>query len=161
MREDVAKLTGMEVDEEGRVKMLGYDKYVQIKLVREGFHRWLEAPDEVAHLRNYHRHLFHIRIQISLDSDREIEYYLFQKKVEEIIKFYISRQPDFTNEFDWEEFYELTGQGIDEDVLVINSCENFAEHLVYQLESEYGANRSMSCLVSEDDENGSIVSNFN
>ena len=123
-------LSGLEVDEHGRLHMYGYQKYIQVKLEVPGYHRWLGAPEEIAFLRFYHRHVFTIRVQIEIDSDRQLEYFLVQNKLKELVNDYIARQVDLTKDYDPEDFYELTGQGTgmeEQDVLVINSCEDFAE----------------------------------
>lgn len=163
MEFEAEKMSGVQIDEHGRLKMYGYSRTIQVKIAVPGFHRWKEAPEEVAYLRNYHRHLFNIRVQIDIDDDRELEYFMVQDKLNKMIKDYIVRQEDLTKDYDVDDFLEKTGQvsGEDENVLVINSCEDFAEWLVYKLEKEYGEDRSISCMVSEDDENGSIVANFN
>lgn len=43
-----------------------------------GIHRYPDAPEEVAYLRNDHRHLFHFKVGITVfHDDREIEFHMF------------------------------------------------------------------------------------
>ncbi len=52
----------------------------------EGFHRWPDAPDEVAFLRHLHRHLFQVKAWKTVNhDDREIEFILFKRQVDRII----------------------------------------------------------------------------
>jgi hypothetical protein len=40
----------------------------------EGFHNWPEAPDNLAFLRDRHRHVFHVGVQVRVNhSDRDVE----------------------------------------------------------------------------------------
>ena len=62
--------------------------YIWITTSMEGFHAYPDAPDEVAFLRNRHRHLFHFRVYIEVfHDDREIEFFMFKRDVEKMIKF--------------------------------------------------------------------------
>lgn len=136
----------------------GYPASVVAQISVPGFHRWLNAPEKVKFLRNYHRHLFSIEALIYIEKDRQVEFFMLQKKLRALIDSYIEDQDSQTKDFDWNEFQELTG--INEDVLVINSCEDFATWLVAQLERDYGTECSIMVSVSEDNENKAIVSNF-
>lgn len=47
-----------------------------------GIHRYPDAPDEVAYLRNEHRHVFHFRVEVNVyHDDREIEFHMFLNEV--------------------------------------------------------------------------------
>lgn len=47
-----------------------------------GFHRWKDAPDEVAFLRALHRHIFVIECRFSVsDTDREIEIFMMEREI--------------------------------------------------------------------------------
>lgn len=53
----------------------------------EGFHRWPDAPDEVAFLRDIHRHIFHVTAYAPVTHEnRDIEFILFKRKLEAFIK---------------------------------------------------------------------------
>ena len=48
-----------------------------------GFHSWIDAPEEVAFLRNVHRHLFHIRVgYVVTHRDRQLEFFMEKDKLE-------------------------------------------------------------------------------
>lgn len=52
-----------------------------------GFHRWKDAPDAVAFLREYHRHKFGVVVFIRTDhSDRQLEFFIVKKKVDEYVQ---------------------------------------------------------------------------
>ena len=52
----------------------------------EGFHRWQMAPENVAFLRDVHRHLFHVRLSVPVqDLDREVEFFTLKAMVDKYI----------------------------------------------------------------------------
>ena len=54
-----------------------------VKFTREGIHCFPGAQNDVAFLRNPHRHLFHFRIDVEVfHDDREIEFIQFKRKAE-------------------------------------------------------------------------------
>lgn len=94
----------------------------------EGFHRWKDAPDKVGFLRDWHRHIFHVKLhKIVSHGNRDIEFIQFKREVEEYLKSYTG----------WEERFEL-------------SCEMLAEVLLNKFDC-------VMADVSEDGENGGIV----
>lgn len=98
----------------------------------EGFHSWAKAPEEVAFLRNRHRHLFHFHIQTSVShDDREIEFLLFRQAVKKLVE---------------DRFCDRVG-----------SCEQVGKWIIYQLIERYGKERIYIVTVSEDGENGAKV----
>lgn len=98
----------------------------------EGCHRWAHAPKEVEYLRNYHRHMFHVRLDVYVEhNNRAIEFITLKKLLERVLANY-SAQP-----------FELSCEQI--AVEVINY---FAEMMGMQVHS---------CEVSEDGENGAVV----
>ena len=130
-----------------------------VKLQREGFHRWLDAPHEVKYLRNYHRHVYHIKAELGVGESRELEYFMVQYEINRILDHYIKEQEFLTPDYMEEEFNIITGQDPD-STLVIGSCEQFANWLVKQLELKYGRDRYIKVSVSEDGENGSSAENY-
>lgn len=65
------------------------NKFVWIKTQFEGFHRWKDAPDDVAFLRDFHRHVFHVKIGVEVGGDnREVEFFQFKRKVEHYLDKY-------------------------------------------------------------------------
>lgn len=52
-----------------------------------GFHRYRDAPDEVAFLRDYHRHVFHVRLGVQVTGlNREVEFFTLKKKVDDFLE---------------------------------------------------------------------------
>lgn len=48
-----------------------------------GFHRWKDAPDSVAYLRDYHRHVFHVKAWKTVTGpDREVEFHSLKTKID-------------------------------------------------------------------------------
>lgn len=92
-----------------------------------GFHRWEHAPDNVSFLRDFHRHVFHVKLAVRVTHhNRDVEFFTLKDKVEHFIK------------------YEYHGK------FFPYSCEQIAE----QLFNEFGAEW---VEVSEDGENGARV----
>lgn len=56
---------------------------VWVRSTFEAFHRWVDAPADVAFLRNYHRHLFHIKVGMEVTHlNRSIEFFQFKRKLD-------------------------------------------------------------------------------
>lgn len=102
--------------------------YVAFRL--EGTHRWDDAPDEVAFLRNDHRHMFHFKASVGVKhDDRDIEFFMLQRELTKFMK-------DKTN---------------------YKSCEMMARELGTYIANKYPG-RYVEVEVSEDGENGAICS---
>ena len=102
----------------------------------EGLHRWKDAPEEVGFLREYHRHVFHVRFEVDVtEEDRELEFILLKRELTTLV----------TTLF--------TGAKLDD------SCESMARKIVDFMTREYAccAGRAAQCEVSEDGENGAVV----
>lgn len=110
--------------------------FIEVKNQFIDFHRWENALEEVAFLRNLHRHVFYVTTTISVkEDDREIEFFVLQKKVQEIIKDILIPMPE------------------------TKSCEQMAKTLIRHLDAKY-PNRMITVKVSEDNENSAIVNNI-
>lgn len=92
-----------------------------------GFHRWKDAPDEVAFLREWHRHIFHVRLAVEVGhNNREVEFFLLKRQLGKFL------QGSFNNkQFEY-------------------SCEQIAEMICDSF-------NAYSVEVSEDGENGATV----
>lgn len=102
-----------------------------------GFHKWMNAPDEVAYLRDRHRHVFGVRVGVDVDAggDRVLEFHMIKASVERIIRERVTCLHD------------------------VGSCEMICKEITSGLIDEYG-NRTYVVEVDEDGECGSIfVSN--
>lgn len=107
--------------------------FIEVRFQFEGHHHWLNAPNEVAFLRSYHRHMFHGRARIEVShGDRDLEFILVKRDLEKHI------QDDF-------------GPDLGEQ-----SCEQIADRLCLYLMSKYGVH-NLEVEISEDGENGSVV----
>ncbi len=101
----------------------------------EGQHCWPECPfEEVKYLRDPHRHLFHIKaIKKVTHDDRDIEFIMLKHKIENY--FYEYYFDESLSMFDFKNM----------------SCEMIAKELITKFDL-------LRCEVSEDGENGAIVS---
>ena len=109
--------------------------FIKVKSQFVGFHRYVNAPDEVAFLRNPHRHIFHVTARIEVfHDDRELEFFLVKKEIGKFIDGYT-----FANKQN------------------LGSCEMMAQSFVRQIRSLYGLNREICVEVSEDGENSAEV----
>ena len=108
-------------------------RYIYITTQFEGFHRYENAPEEVSFLRNYHRHLFKIRLQIEVEhNERDIEFIMCKHEIDNYInKWFKNKDMNL-------------------------SCETIAEQLIIYTKKLYG-DRKVICEVSEDGENGAIL----
>lgn len=108
------------------------DRDITIKGEYEGFHKYEDAPDEVAFLRHLHRHIFKWRAVIGVTHDnRELEFFMVKRVIEtEILPF----------------------QG------TLGSCEMQAEFILQGLVNKYGPDRFYLVSVSEDGENEGTIS---
>jgi len=97
----------------------------------EAYHKWDEAPDEVAFLRNLHRHIFKVKVYIEVTDDREIEFIMLKWLVRKFVR----------------ENFEMK---------VVESCEWIGRQLKEWLSAVF-PNRKIEVDVSEDGENGVIV----
>jgi hypothetical protein len=52
--------------------LIGVDVFATFEV--EGFHYWPDAPDELMYLRDVHRHMFHVSVNVAVKhNNREIE----------------------------------------------------------------------------------------
>lgn len=105
-------------------------KWVKIKTNFIGFHKYEDAPEEVAFLRYLHRHKFYVEALIQVfHDDRELEFFIVQNNLDrDIIPFVTQKFP-------------------------LGSCEMISEDIMWGLVNSYGDHRNYYVEVSEDDEN--------
>lgn len=98
------------------------------------FHRWVDAPPEVSFLREYHRHLFHVRLSLRVaHKNRELEFFMVQKVL-----------VDFVREHFEGEYFP-------------HSCEDLAQFIANHISVRYGQGVVAAVEVSEDGENGAVL----
>lgn len=111
-------------------------RQITIKTKFEGIHCYPEAPDEVAFLRNPHRHEFYVEAIIEVFSDdRDLEFIIVKRSIDNFIK------------------EEILKEGPD---LGRASCEMLADKILSFLKRSYKY-RKITVAVLEDNENGSLV----
>lgn len=110
-------------------------RYIWVTAEFEAFHRWDKAPEQVAFLRNLHRHIFKVRANFKVThSDRDLEFFMVKKMLNDYISNFLV--PLSRGE-----------QGM--------SCEMFAEKIfIFFKSNSYPV---VEVSVSEDGENGAIV----
>jgi hypothetical protein len=112
--------------------------FISIKTDFYGIHKYPNAPDEVAFLRNEHRHKFYVTATIEVfHDDRELEFIMVKNRINEFIATNITSMP------------------------VMYSCEMMCKDIIKFIEETYCTDTSRKIKVSvfEDDENGAIVYN--
>ena len=113
-------------------------RMIWVKFQREGIHCYPAAATDlnladVSFLANPHRHIFHFNVAIQVfHNDRDIEFIQFKRWLENLYK---------------------------EDTLQLDnkSCEMIADNLYEQIAIKY-PNRDVQIEVSEDGENGCVIS---
>jgi len=109
----------------------------------EGTHNWPDCPfEEVDYLRVPHRHVFPIKAyQTVTHSDRDVEFIMLKHRI----------QKHFVEKYwtGWKKKEEFSGSALCEFGAM--SCEMIAQELI----EHFNLSR---CEVSEDNENGAVVS---
>lgn len=106
-----------------------------VKASFEGIHQYKNAPIQVEFLRDPHRHIFNVEIEMEVfDLDRDIEFILLKRDLNKYL---------YTKPFNIED-----------------SCETMASKICRYLIDNYGE-RQMVVTVLEDGENGGRVYHAN
>ena len=105
--------------------------WVIINTQFEGLHYWKDAPESVYFLKHAHRHIFHVRVEMSVEGvDRDVEIILCKRFINEQLN---DMKPTIAME-GW-------------------SCEKIASTLAKVLYTSYSSNEII-VEVLEDGENG-------
>lgn len=114
-------------------------KSITAKTSYEGIHCWPEAPEEVSYLRNPHRHIFNIEVQVEVYSDdRDIEFITLKHRIDDWLNL----------QFDENGVWQMGRL----------SCEQVAEMVIDLVQEKLNdKERVISCYVDEDGENGATV----
>ena len=100
--------------------------FVVVKTQFEALHAWPECPfEEVAFLRNPHRHLFFVEVKWETSEDRQLEFFMQKNLVEKFLA---------------DNYYQQD--------MGRKSCETIAEEIALHFGADYVS-------VFEDNENGS------
>ena len=129
-------------------------RMIWVTFQKEGIHKYpaaLDDPklatggwDDVSFLGYPHRHMFHFRVSIEVfHDDREIEFIQFSRWLQRLYSV-------GTGE---------AGSETGHTVLALDykSCEMIADDLYLEIRKRYGSNREVHIEVSEDGENGCVV----
>lgn len=111
------------------------ESHIFLTYQMEGFHQYKNCPhDDVAFIRDMHRHIFHFRVKMQVfHDDREVEFIRLKRECQ--IYTEVNILPG--------------GHG--------NSCEHMARQLFEYLNETYGPKRAIIVEVAEDGENGGII----
>ena len=115
------------------LKSYKLSKSIIVKTWFTGFHKWPKAPDEVAFLRQLHRHVFFIECHFRVSESRELEFFMVQARLNKCVG--------------------LLKAELDDSPYL--SCEEMAEFLANALLSDELPVFKVS--VSEDGENSGVV----
>jgi hypothetical protein len=103
-------------------------RYITVKFAIPGIHCYPDAPEQVAYLRNPHRHVFHYQVDIQVfHDDREIEFHMFLNELKNLFD-----RGDLQCDY--------------------KSCEMLIDDLAEYISTKY-PNRDFTVMVSEDLEN--------
>lgn len=124
------------------------EKQIMIRTSFRGTHNWPEASkyagDQVQFLEDRHRHTFHVNAELTVsDSDREVEFFVFQSQVDMAIEALYKKEYDSL-------VYDLGRR----------SCETIAEQIISRLRSTNGHRHTIRVEVWEDNEVGGRVTSF-
>ena len=62
-------------------------RYIVIQFQVTGFHHWPSAPEEVAFLRQRHRHVFHYKVFLNVEhNDRDLEFTLLKEELKQVVE---------------------------------------------------------------------------
>lgn len=114
---------------------------IVVRTTFEGLHHYPGAPDEVAYLRQTHRHIFQVTVELEVFSDdRELEFIMVQHMVNEFLRAKVD-----PNDGVWH--------------MGRLSCEQVAVQIGEYLRKEVSGPHDRYCKVSvfEDGENGAVV----
>lgn len=109
-----------------------YSTSIIVRTRKEMIHRYVDAPKGVEYLKDYHRHMLHIEVDIEVyHDDRELEFILVKRDIEAFLERYPLQE-------------------------VEKSCEMVAFDIIEYVVAKYG-DRNVECKVFEDGENGARV----
>ena len=120
-------------------------RFIKVKTTFESLHKYNGSPESVKFLQGEHRHVFVVRAKIEVtDLNRELEFFIIKKDLDLLVKKYLK-----------------TAKKIDGVIptVIEESCEAIAAFFLDYLEAKYKSRR-IEVEVSEDDENSSLVSNY-
>lgn len=127
-------------------------KCVIFTLRMPGFHRWKDAPTKWGYLSNWHRHEFHIKCKIGVNTNRQEEIIDMKEDLHQFLLDVIGLNNVVSTDLklecplDYHNYIVLPGDG---------SCENLASYIAGALTHRYET--EVIVTVLEDGENGASV----
>jgi len=115
-----------------------------INLRVPGFHKWENAPEEHAYLKNLHRHEFHIKVEMLADRNRKWEFIDIKSQL--TLWLYENFPSDIN-----------TSDSISLEDMPKQSCEGFAEVIAKEFVAENYTCSKIRVTVLEDGENGARI----
>lgn len=104
----------------------------------EGIHRFENAPEKVRFLRNPHRHMFGVKVEMDVfHDDREVEFIMLKHTINDWVRMRLSIDGVWA--------------------MGCLSCEQVANQIIAYLQKVHGSNRWIRVTVDEDGENGAYV----
>lgn len=106
--------------------------FVYVRTQFTAFHRWVDAPDKVRFLRDFHRHVFNVKLMVDVGHDnRDVEFFILKGDLDVYLRTHYHG-----------EFFEF-------------SCEQIAKMIIEEMTRIGYSVRT--CEVNEDNENGAVV----
>lgn len=90
--------------------------FIIVKFDLEGSHKWPDAPDKYALLRNRHGHIFHFEVRVPVTASRQIEFLDARRELKAAVEATYGYEPC--------DFYAM-------------SCEDLAEYLIARVRALY------------------------
>ena len=117
--------------------------HITVRTQFEGLHYWKDAPDEVAFLRNLHRHVFKVEVCLDVAHDnRDLEFFMVKSRLDQSFERLGCR---YNNALP---FLRNLGQ---------MSCEMIASWIMKNAHEGIYSGLVLSVTVREDDENSGTV----
>lgn len=93
----------------------------------DGIHHFADAPAKVYYLRQSHRHIFKVEVEIEVKhNNRELEFYMVKDWLDKELRFMTRNK----------------------------SCEQMCEYIQRKINEKYGGDRYVKIEVNEDGQNG-------
>ncbi len=99
--------------------LFDYKRKIILVFDVEGHHRWKDAPDDVFFLRDEHRHLFRVKICMSVaHNDREKEIFLQQQLFQQYLK---HKYETSVGEYKYHDFGNKSCEAIAEEIIKLDN----------------------------------------
>ena len=108
-------------------QLFGKKKSIILVFDVEGMHFWKDAPEDVSFLQAEHRHLFRIRIGMSVEhNEREKEIFLQQQLFQKYLK---NKYERTMGNYKYHDFQNMSCESIAEEIIELNNSIQWVEVL--------------------------------